>query len=296
MRLDDGRESSNVEDRRDQPGTGGGRGGMPLLGGRVGLGTIAIALVASYFLGINPMTVLSFLSGIDGGGAPMVQQQPAKAPPRDDAEARFVSMVLADTEDVWRELFSKGGRQYVDPKLVLFRGATPTACGTGQTAMGPFYCPGDQKVYIDLAFYAEMKTRFNAPGDFAQAYVIAHEVGHHVQNLLGVSDKVDQARRRGSEREANALSVRLELQADCFAGVWGFHANRARKVLESGDLEEALNAATAIGDDTLQRNAGRGVSPDSFTHGSSAQRVRWFRRGIEAGDMKQCDTFAARQL
>jgi predicted metalloprotease len=295
MRLDDGRESSNVEDRRDEPG-GGGRGGMPLLGGRIGIGTIAIALVASYFLGINPLTVLSLLSGGSGGGSPMVQQGPAKAPPKDDAGARFVSVVLADTEDVWRDLFLKSGRQYVDPKLVLFRGATPTACGTGQTAMGPFYCPGDQKVYIDLAFYEEMKARFHAPGDFAQAYVIAHEVGHHVQNLLGVSDKVDQARRRMSERDANALSVRLELQADCLAGVWGFHANRARKILESGDLEEALNAATAIGDDTLQRSAGRGVSPDSFTHGSSAQRVRWFRRGIEAGDMKQCDTFAARQL
>ena len=297
MRLDDGRESSNVEDRRDSSGGGGGRGGMPLLGGKLGIGSIAIALVASYFLGINPMTVLSMLSGGDiGGGAPMVQQGPAKAPPKDDAGARFVSIVLADTEDVWKELFAKSGRQYVDPKLVLFRGSTPTACGTGQSAMGPFYCPGDQKVYIDLAFYEEMKARFNAPGDFAQAYVIAHEVGHHVQNLLGVSDKVDQARRRVSEREANALSVRLELQADCFAGVWGFHANRARRVLESGDLEEALNAATAIGDDTLQRNAGRGVSPDSFTHGSSQQRVRWFRKGMDAGDMKQCDTFAARQL
>ena len=297
MRLDEGRESSNVEDRRDDsPGAGGGRGGLSFTGGRLGIGTIAIALVASYFLGINPMTVLSLLSGGDGGGAPVVQQGPAKAPPKDDAGARFVSVVLADTEDVWRDLFAKAGRQYVDPKLVLFRGSTPTACGTGQSAMGPFYCPGDQKVYIDLAFYDEMKTRFKAPGDFAQAYVIAHEVGHHVQNLLGVSDKVDQARRRATERDANALSVKLELQADCLAGVWGFHANRARKILESGDLEEALNAATAIGDDTLQRSAGRGVSPDSFTHGSSAQRVRWFKRGIESGDVKQCDTFTTRQL
>ena len=297
MRLDEGRESSNVEDRRDQEAGGRARGGMPLLGGRVGIGAIVVALVASYFLGINPMTVLSLLSGGGGdGAAPMVQQGAAKAPPKEDTGARFVSVVLADTEDVWRDLFSKAGRQYVDPKLVLFRSSTPTACGTGQSAMGPFYCPGDQKVYIDLAFYEEMKSRFNAPGDFAQAYVIAHEVGHHVQNLLGISDKVDQARRRMSERDSNALSVRLELQADCFAGVWGFHANRARKVLESGDLEEALNAATAIGDDTLQRNSGRGVSPDSFTHGSATQRVRWFRRGIESGDMKQCDTFAARQL
>ena len=295
MRLDDGRESSNVEDRRDEQGSGGGRGGLPFVGGKLGIGGIAIALVASYFLGINPLTVLSLLSGGDGGN-PMVQQAPPKAPPRDDTQARFVSMVLADTEDVWRDLFAKSGRKYVDPKLVLFRNSTPTACGTGQSAMGPFYCPGDQKVYIDLAFYEEMKTRFHAPGDFAQAYVIAHEVGHHVQNLLGVSDKVDNARRRASERDANALSVRLELQADCFAGVWGFHADKARHVLESGDIEKALNAASAIGDDTLQRNAGRGVSPDSFTHGSSQQRVRWFTKGIQSGDLRQCDTFTARQL
>ncbi|MBL8382279.1 MAG: zinc metallopeptidase [Burkholderiales bacterium] len=291
MRLDDGRESSNVEDRR---AVGGGRGGLSLTGGRLGLGTIAIALVASYFLGINPMTVLSLLGG--GGMAPAAPHAPASAPPRDDAEARFVSIVLADTEDVWRDLFAKAGRQYVDPKLVLFRGSTPTACGTGQAAMGPFYCPGDNKVYIDLSFYEELKTRFRAPGDFAQAYVIAHEVGHHVQNLLGISEKADAARRRMSERDANALSVRVELQADCFAGVWAHHANRARRILETGDLEEALAAATAIGDDTLQRSAGRGVSPDSFTHGSAAQRVRWFRRGIDSGELRQCDTFSARSL
>ena len=296
MRLDEGRESDNVEDRRDQQFGGGGGGGLPFIGGRFGIGGVVVALVVAYFLGINPLTVLSLLSG-GGGGAPAVPHQPsAKAPPKDDAQARFVSVVLADTEDTWRDLFAKSGRKYVDPKLVLFRGATPTACGTGQTAMGPFYCPGDQKVYIDLAFYEELKSRYHAPGDFAQAYVIAHEVGHHVQNLLGVSGKVEEARRRASEREGNALSVRLELQADCLAGVWGYHANRARHVLENGDVEKALTAATAIGDDTLQRNAGRGVSPDSFTHGSSEQRVRWFRRGIESGDMRQCDTFASRQL
>jgi uncharacterized protein len=297
MRLDDGRESSNVEDRRNEGGGGGsGRGGLPFVGGRMGIGTIVIALVASYFLGINPLTVLSMLSG---GGAPVISQQsagPASAPPKDDASARFVSIVLADTEDVWKDLFAKAGKQYAEPKLVLFRGATPTACGTGQSAMGPFYCPADQKVYIDLAFYEEMRTRFKAPGDFAQAYVIAHEVGHHVQNILGISGKVDQMRRRVSEREANALSVRLELQADCFAGVWAYHANRTRKILETGDVEEALNAATAIGDDTLQRSAGRGISPDSFTHGSAAQRVRWFKTGIASGDLKQCDTFAVKQL
>ena len=295
MRLDEGRESDNVEDRRDEGGGGG--GGMRFGGGGIGIGGIVIALVASYFLGINPMTVLSILSG-GGGGAPVVQQQqaPAHAPPRDDKQARFVSMVLADTEDVWRAQFARGGKQYVEPKLVLFRGATPTACGTGQAAMGPFYCPGDQKVYIDLAFYDEMKTRFHAPGEFAQAYVIAHEVGHHVQNLLGISAKVDNARRRASEREGNALSVRLELQADCFAGVWGFHADKARHILENGDIEKALNAATQIGDDALQKGAGRAVMPETFTHGSSEQRVRWFRRGIESGDLQQCDTFAARQL
>ena len=300
MRLDDGRESGNVEDRRDEQGSGGGRGGLSVMGGKLGIGTIVVALVASYVLGINPMTVLSMLSGGGGdlGGAQVAQQQaPAHAPPKDDAGARFVSIVLADTEDVWKSLFAKAGKQYVEPKLVLFRGRTPTACGAGESAMGPFYCPGDQKVYIDLAFYEEMKTRFRAPGDFAQAYVIAHEIGHHVQNLLGISGKVDNARRRASEREGNALSVRLELQADCFAGVWAFHANRARKILESGDLEEALNAATQIGDDTLQRSAGRGsVSPDSFTHGSSEQRVRWFKAGIGSGDLQKCDTFAARQL
>ena len=301
MRMDDGRESDNVEDRRDESsgsGSGGG-GGMRFGGGGIGIGSIAIALVAAYFLGINPMTVLSILSGGGGGGAPVVQQQhqgPAHAPPKDDKQARFVSMVLADTEDVWRAQFAKSGKQYPEPKLVLFRGSTPTACGSGQAAMGPFYCPGDQKIYIDLSFYDEMKTRFHAPGEFAQAYVIAHEVGHHIQNVNGISSKVDAARRRASEREGNALSVRLELQADCFAGVWGFHADKARHILENGDIEKALNAAQQIGDDALQKGAGRAVMPESFTHGSSAQRVRWFKRGIESGDLQQCDTFSARQL
>jgi predicted metalloprotease len=299
MDLGDGRESDNVEDRRDEGGGGGGGGGgFGFGGGSIGIGGVVVALVASYFLGINPMTLLSMLSGGGGGPAPQAQQQqrPAHAPPKDDAGAKFVSMVLADTEDTWKDLFAKMGKQYVYPKLVLFRGRTPTACGTGQTAMGPFYCPGDQKIYIDLQFYDELKNRFHAPGEFAQAYVIAHEVGHHVQNLLGISQQVDDARRRSSERQANALSVRLELQADCFAGVWGFHANRSRHILQNGDIEAAINAATQIGDDTLQRGAGRAVSPDSFTHGSSAQRVTWFKRGIETGDLAQCDTFKARQL
>ena len=296
MRLDEGRESDNVEDRRDEDGGSGG-GGLRFGGGGIGIGSIAIALVASYFLGINPMTVLSILSG--GGDAPAASQQhqtPAHAPPKDDKQARFVSMVLADTEDVWRAQFAAIGGKYAEPKLVLFRGQTPTACGAGQAAMGPFYCPGDQKVYIDLSFYDEMRTRFHAPGEFAQAYVIAHEIGHHVQNLLGISAKVDNARRRASEREGNALSVRLELQADCLAGVWGFHADKARHILENGDIEKAMNAATQIGDDALQKGAGRAVMPETFTHGSSEQRVRWFKRGVETGDLKQCDTFAAGRL
>ncbi|HEY4371684.1 MAG TPA: neutral zinc metallopeptidase [Burkholderiales bacterium] len=298
MDLGDGRESSNVEDRRDENyGGGGGGGGFGFGGGSIGIGGIVVALVASYFLGINPLTLLSMFSG--GGGAPVQQQQqqrPAHAPPKSDAQAHFVSQVLADTEDTWRDLFQKMGKTYVDPKLVLFRNRIPTACGTGQTAMGPFYCPGDQKVYIDLEFYDELKNRFHAPGEFAEAYVIAHEVGHHVQNLLGISARVDQLRRRASPTQGNALSVRLELQADCFAGVWGFNANRSRHIIQQGDIEAALNAATQIGDDTLQKGAGRTVNPDSFTHGSSAQRVKWFKRGIEAGDIRQCDTFKAQDL
>jgi predicted metalloprotease len=228
--------------------------------------------------------------------APAQQQAPAHRPPADDHMAKFVSTVLADTEDTWTELFREQGRNYVKPHLVLFRGATRTACGTGQSATGPFYCPGDQKVYIDLSFYQLMKQRFKVSGEFAQAYVIAHEVGHHVQNLLGISGKVDAARRRVSEVQANALSVRLELQADCFAGVWAYHANQARNILENGDVETALNAASAIGDDALQRQARGEVVPDSFTHGTSAQRVRWFKRGIETGKVSSCNTFEARQL
>ena len=205
-------------------------------------------------------------------------------------------MVLADTEDTWGELFKAGGRTYVDPKLVLFSGAVQSACGFAQAAVGPFYCPADQKVYIDLSFYRDLRDRFHAPGDFAEAYVIAHEVGHHVQNLLGISDKVHAAQERGSEAQANALSVRLELQADCLAGVWAYHANRARHILEAGDVEEGLNAASQIGDDRMQMRARGYVSPESFTHGSSEQRVRWFKRGLESGSTKSCDTFAVAQL
>ncbi|MBK6864237.1 MAG: neutral zinc metallopeptidase [Ideonella sp.] len=291
MKWEGNRESDNVEDAR----TGG--GGFGLGGGRgIGLGTVAIALVAGWIFGINPLTILGALDG--SGGAPMVQQQqaPAARPPPEDKLARFVSTVLADTEDVWREQFAQAGGTYRDPKLVLFRGAVPTACGQGASAMGPFYCPGDQKVYIDLDFYETMRTRLGAPGDFAQAYVIAHEVGHHVQNLLGITDKVDTMRGRASEVQRNALSVRLELQADCFAGVWAHHAQAARQVLEAGDVEEALNAATQIGDDTLQRKAQGTIVPESFTHGSGAQRVAWFRRGLEGGSLQQCNTFEARKL
>ena len=293
MRMDDQRESDNLEDRRG--GGFGGGGGLRLGGGRLGLGTIAIALVASYFLGINPMTVLSMLSG---GGMPAVEQSapPAHKPPADDQMAKFVSKVLASTEDTWNEVFRASGKQYVEPKLVLFSGMTPTACGTGQAAMGPFYCPGDQKVYIDLSFYRDLKDRFKAPGEFAQAYVIAHEVGHHVQNQLGIAEQVHRAQQRASRAEANALSVRMELQADCLAGVWGKRTDTMKGILEPGDLEAALNAASAIGDDRLQQQAQGRIVPESFTHGSSDQRVRWFKRGFETGDINQCNTFQAARL
>jgi predicted metalloprotease len=286
MRMDDQRNSDNVEDRR---GMGG--GGLRLGGGRMGIGTIAIALVASYFLGINPLTVLSMLSG--GGGMPAIEQSapPAKAPPANDQTAAFVSKVLASTEDTWNEAFRANGKTYQEPKLVLFSGVTPTACGTGQSAMGPFYCPGDKKVYIDLEFFNELKTRFKAPGEFAQAYVIAHEVGHHVQNLLGIADQVHNAQQRASKVEGNALSVRMELQADCLAGVWGKRTDTMKNVLEPGDLEAALTAASAIGDDRLQQQTQGRIVPESFTHGSSAQRMKWFKIGFETGDMNRCNTF-----
>ncbi|WP_284616532.1 KPN_02809 family neutral zinc metallopeptidase [Aquabacterium humicola] len=285
MRLDGHRESSNVEDAR---GLGGG-GGRRFIGGRgIGIGTVAVALVAGWIFGINPLTILGALSG---GGMPVAEQQaPAGAPPADDPKARFVSMILADTEDVWRAQFQAMGQTYREPKLRLYSGSEVTACGGGEAAMGPFYCPADQKVYIDLSFYEDMRSKLGAPGDFAQAYVIAHEVGHHVQNLLGTSERVQQARARSDQRTGNQLSVALELQADCYAGVWAHHAQRARQVLEQGDIEEGLNAASKIGDDALQKAAGRRVVPESFTHGSSAQRVAWFKRGLQGGSMQQCET------
>ena len=295
MRWEGDRESDNVEDRRGSGGGGGG-GGFGFGGRSIGIGTIAIALVASYFLGVSPTTILSLLSG---GAPPPQQQAQIEQPPgarADDRESRFVRTTLAYTEDAWAQLFSEQGAQYTPARLVLFDGRTSTACGVGESASGPFYCPADSKVYIDLAFFRTMQQRFNVEGEFAQAYVIAHEVGHHVQNLLGVSDKVHAAQQRASETQGNALSVRLELQADCFAGVWAKRTNQEKQILESGDVEAALSAASAIGDDTLQRQSRGGVVPDSFTHGSSAQRVRWFKRGVESGEVSACNTFDARQL
>lgn len=292
MRWEGNRESDNVEDRR----SGGGGGGFGFGGRSIGIGTIVVALVGGWVLGINPLTMLAMLSG--GGGSPtQVQQQaPAQRPPADDRMAKFVATVLADTEDVWRGVFSRNGATYRDPRLVLYRGSTATGCGQGQAVMGPFYCPADQKVYIDLGFYETLKNRLGAPGEFAQAYVIAHEVGHHVQNLLGISQQMDQLRGRASQTQYNAMSVRLELQADCFAGVWAHHAQEARQVLEQGDVESAMNAAAKIGDDALQRAGGGAVVPESFTHGSSAQRQRWFSTGLKTGSMQACDTFNSKNL
>ena len=295
MKWEGNRESDNVDDRRDSSGGGGGLGG--LLGGRsIGIGTIVVALVGGWVFGINPLTILNMLSG----GAPtaqVAQPGPAHRPPADDRMGKFVSTVLADTEDVWKDVFAKGGATYKEPRLVMYRGQIGTGgCGAGQAAMGPFYCPADQKVYIDLAFYETLSKRLGAPGDFAQAYVIAHEVGHHVQNLLGISGKMDQMRGRVSKTEFNALSVRLELQADCFAGVWAHHAQNQRQILQQGDVEEAMNAAAKIGDDALARSSGGAVVPESFTHGSSAQRQRWFDNGLKNGSVKACDTFSAGNL
>jgi len=299
MKWEGHRQSDNVEDRRAGGGGGLGGGGRRLGGRGIGLGTVAIALLAGWVFGINPLTILGVLGGAEGLAPPTAQTAPAgpaRRPPADDPLAGFVSTVLASTEDHWRQAFQAGGQTYREPGLVLFRGATRTACGTGQSAMGPFYCPGDEKVYIDLGFFETMRQRLGAPGDFAQAYVIAHEVGHHVQHVLGITDKVEAQRRRVSEAQGNALSVRLELQADCLAGVWAHHSNKQKQWLEPGDVDEALNAASQIGDDTLQRKSQGVVVPESFTHGSSAQRVNWFKRGMGSGRMADCNTFEARSL
>jgi predicted metalloprotease len=286
MRWRGGRRSQNVEDRR-----GARLGGAGI---RLGGGGILLLVVGAWLLGINPLQILSLLAGA-GDSTLQLPADPESGPvaagaPQDEG-ADFVSVVLADTEDTWGELFARGGASYEAPRLVLFSGVVRSACGTAQSAMGPFYCPVDQKVYIDLEFYRDLRDRFGAPGDFAQAYVIAHEVGHHVQTLLGVSQQVHEAQQRLPQAEGNALSVRLELQADCYAGVWAHHAHRARQVLEEGDVEEGLGAAAAIGDDRIQRQTQGTVVPESFTHGSSRQRVEWFRRGLEQGDLERCDTF-----
>ncbi len=285
MRWQMGRRSDNVEDQRGMPvGRGAAVGG--------GIGTLVLVLLAMYF-GVDPSVILQ---GADPGSstpASSVQQQRSAG---DDQLKDFVSVILADTEDTWGELFRQMGREYQRPHLVLFSGAVQSACGFAEAAVGPFYCPGDRKLYIDLSFYRDLRDKIGAPGDFAQAYVIAHEVGHHVQNLLGIADRIHSAQTRRSQVDGNALQVRMELQADCLAGVWANNAQRARQILESGDIEEGLNAASAIGDDRLQRQAQGRVVPESFTHGSSAQRVRWFKRGIDTGDPGQCDTFTATKL
>jgi uncharacterized protein len=306
MRWTLGRRSQNVEDRRGMGSPGGmripagfripggmGRGRVARGGGIGGIGLIVL-LVIAWFLGLDPSFLLQDTGSID---VPYTESQPsAPSSAEEDQLADFVSVVLADTEDTWRPLFEQMGQQYQDPTLVLFTGAVESACGFAQAAMGPFYCPLDQKVYIDLGFYDDLKDRFGAPGDFAQAYVIAHEVGHHVQNLLGIAEQVQAVRERVSEVEANELSVRMELQADCFAGVWANHAERARDLLETGDVEEGLNAAAAIGDDRVQRQAQGYVVPDAFTHGSSEQRVHWFEQGLRSGSLGACDTFSATRL
>ena len=279
MRWKGGRRSSNIEDRRGQRRRAGAFKG--------GIGTVVIALGLAYFLGIDPQVLLQ----MQQGGATMTTDEDWQPSAEEQQLADFVSVVLADTEDTWNTIFGRSGMDYEEPVLVLFSGSVQSACGMASAAVGPFYCPADNKVYLDLSFFHDLKQRHGAPGDFAQAYVIAHEVGHHVQNLLGISDKVRQAQRGAGKDEANALSVRLELQADCFAGLWGNYADRSRQVLEQGDIEEALGAASAIGDDRLQRESMGYTVPESFTHGTSEQRVRWFRKGIETGDIGNCDTF-----
>ncbi|HEX4675556.1 MAG TPA: neutral zinc metallopeptidase [Steroidobacteraceae bacterium] len=289
--MNDQDESRNVEDVR---GSSGGGGFRPVHG--VGLGTIVVALVAGWFFGINPLQILGLLDG----GSSTVQNAPApQSAPIDDSDpqVKFVSQVLRSTEVVWTDVFHSMGSTYQDPKLRLYRDSYPTACGLGQAAAGPFYCPQDRIVYLDLGFFDLMTQQLGAPGQFAHAYVIGHEVGHHVQNLLGIIDRVDSLRSRGSEAESNALSVKLELQADCFAGVWATRAQSEHGWrFQQGDVETAVNAATQIGDDTLQRKARGTVVPESFTHGTSAQRVAWFKRGVDGAQIDSCDTFAAAQL
>jgi uncharacterized protein len=326
MRWRGERESENVEDRRDEGGgfgfpfPGGGMrfpSGGSGRGGGIGILGILIILGLMFFFGVDPSVILQGgPPGGDQGNFPDIQlpqsrpdttnfpipgqqhEPPIERPQttNEDDLKRFVAVVLGDTEDVWRDIFARYGEGYSDPKLVLFSGGVRSACGTGLAQMGPFYCPNDEKVYIDLDFYEELKDRFKAPGDFAQAYVIAHEIGHHVQKLLGIADQVEAARQRMGQAEANALQVRMELQADCFAGIWANHAEDTKNIIEPGDIDEALNAASAIGDDRIQKQTQGYVVPDAFTHGSSAERVRWFKRGYESGKLDACDAFNADQL
>jgi predicted metalloprotease len=283
MKLDDSRRSDNVEDERSG-GLGRGAG--------IGIGTLVIVVIG-YFMGVSPSTLLSLLNG--GDPQAVTQPAPAESGPAasSDPQVDFVRAVLGETEDVWGAYFSSVGKTYVRPKLVLFRGQVSSACGFASAASGPFYCPGDQRVYLDLSFFRQLATEFAAPGDFARAYVIAHEVGHHVQNLLGITDTAAAAEERAGRVGANRVSVKIELQADCFAGVWAARANQARKILEPGDLEQGLQAASSVGDDTLQKREQGTIVPDSFTHGTSAQRVSWFRRGFDSGKIDNCDTFGA---
>jgi hypothetical protein len=280
VRWDDLRQSTNVEDVRGS--TGGGRGL------KIGIGGTLLALIASYFLGIDPRVMLGLMNAVPS----QTQPAPAQGMPQDE-EGRFISAVLGETEDTWGAIFQASGGTYVPPKLVLYRDAMPSACGAANAAAGPFYCPLDHKVYLDLGFFDQLAAQFQAPGQFAQAYVLAHEVGHHVQNLLGIADKVRAAQERSSDADANQLSVRLELQADCFAGVWAHHADQTKHILEQGDVESALRAAAAVGDDTIQKRAQGYVVPESFTHGTAEERTAWFKRGLARGSLQDCNTFAA---
>lgn len=307
MRWKGRRQSSNIEDRRSSSASGlgglsGGRSSgllrlLPLVFRFLGVkGTIAAVLALGAYSYFSGGGLGGLLGGLAGTGVQTTQTAPrgkVEQTAHEQELAQFVSVVLADTEETWQGLFEQEGKSYKEPRLVLYRGAVNSACGMGQAAMGPFYCPGDQKVYLDLGFFDDLKRRHDAPGDFAQAYVIAHEIGHHVQTLLGISSKVQEAKRGLSEEGKNQLSVKQELQADCFAGIWGNHASRSRQLLEQGDIEEGLNAASAIGDDRLQKQSRGYVTPESFTHGSSAQRVRWFKIGLEKGTMSACNTFAS---
>ncbi|MFN5011103.1 MAG: neutral zinc metallopeptidase [Gammaproteobacteria bacterium] len=305
MRLDRMRRSSNVEDARGQRAGGGGLSGLGGLGGggrgglKLGLGGIVLALIASWLLGIDPRIALGVvqggaaIAGAGGGGAPAAAAPTGVMGAPTDAAGDAASAVLGDTEETWTEIFKAGGAQYKPPILKLFSGEVVTACGRANSGAGPFYCPGDQKVYIDLTFWNELETQFKAAGDFAQAYVIAHEVGHHIQTITGISKQVREARARADKVQQNQLQVMMELQADCYAGIWAHHAERSRQILEQGDIEEALAAASAVGDDTIQKRMRGYVQPESFTHGTAQQRMQWFKRGLETGSMQSCDTFKA---